>query len=262
MSVDPPDGAPGTEQGDEPERQPDTASDPRRDELARGLSRTRERIAAAARAAGRDPEGVTLVVVTKDHPAADLRRLVELGVSDVGEARQQQLRDKHSELGDLAARLTWHAIGRLQRNKARAVGRLADAVHSVDDPRLLPLLAAGADEAGRRIDCLVQVNLEEAVGEVPGRGGVPAADVDPLAAAVAAHEGLVLRGVMAVAPLDADPDEAFARLAAVADRVRSAHPGATWLSAGMSGDLESAIAHGATHVRVGTAILGSRQPAR
>lgn len=234
------------------------AGERRREEIAAGLARTRARIAAAAAAAGRDPADVHLVVVTKDHPAEDLRRLADLGVTDVGEARQQQLRDKHAELGDLAARLRWHAIGRLQRNKARAVGRLADVVHSVDDARLLPLLAAGAREAGRRLDCLVQLSLDEA----PGRGGVPAADLGQLAAAVAATEGLALRGVMAVAPLGGDPGVAFARLAEAAAELRREHPAAGWLSAGMSGDLEAAVAHGATHVRVGTAILGSRQVTR
>jgi PLP dependent protein len=235
-----------------------TTGGERRDEIAAGLARTRERIAAAAAAAGRDPAEVHLVVVTKDRPAEDLRRLAGLGVTDVGESRQQQLRDKHAELGDLAARLRWHAIGRLQRNKARAVGRLADVVHSVDDVRLPPLLAAGAGEAGRPLDCLVQVSLDAA----PGRGGVPVADVGRLAAVVAATEGLVLRGVMAVAPADADPDAAFARLAEAAENLRRDHPAAGWLSAGMSGDLEAAVAHGATHVRVGTAILGSRQVTR
>ncbi|MGF1664182.1 MAG: YggS family pyridoxal phosphate-dependent enzyme [Kineosporiaceae bacterium] len=230
----------------------------RRREIAAGLARTRERIAAAAAAAGRDPAGVHLVVVTKDHPAEDLRRLAGLGVADVGESRQQQLRDKHAELGELASSLRWHAIGRLQRNKARAVGRLADVVHSVDDVRLPPLLAAGALETGRRLDCLVQVSLDGA----PGRGGVAVPDVLPLAAAVAATEGLTLRGVMAVAPPDADPAAAFARLAEVAAALRREHPQARWLSAGMSGDLEAAVAHGATHVRVGTAILGSRQVTR
>jgi hypothetical protein len=232
--------------------------DERSGEIARGLAQTWRRISAAARDAGRDPEDVTLVVVTKDHGAPDLQRLAALGVVDVGEARQQQLRDKHAALGELAGSLRWHAIGRLQRNKARSVGRLADVVHSIDDIRLVPLVAAGALDADRETACLVQVSLDGA----PDRGGVPAAEVDRLAAAVASQEGLVLRGVMAVAPLDGDPGAAFDRLAEVADRVRGAHPGATWLSAGMSGDLEAAVVRGATHVRVGTAILGSRPPAR
>lgn len=232
----------------------------RRAEIAAGLGRTRERIAAAARAAGRDPVDVHLVVVTKDRPADDLRHLAALGVLDVGESRQQQLRDKHAALGDLATRLRWHAIGRLQRNKARAVARLAQVVHSVDDPRLLPLLAAGAAEARRPVGCLVQVSLDEP--PAPGRGGVPPAAVAGLADAVAATDGLELRGVMAVAPLGADAAAAFARLAGIAAALRRDHPSARWVSAGMSGDLEPAVAHGATHVRVGTAVLGSRQVTR
>jgi hypothetical protein len=149
-------------------------------------------------------------------------------------------------------------VGRLQRNKARAVGRLADVVHSVDDVRLLTPLAAGAQEAGTVVGCLVQVSLDED----PTRGGTSIREVGPLADAVGGTPGLELRGVMAIAPLERDPDEAFADLAVVSQRVRTGHPDAWWISAGMSGDLEAAVRHGATHVRVGTAILGSRVPGR
>lgn len=230
-------------------------------ELATALAAVRERIARAERAAGRRPGSVTLVVVTKDHPADDIRRLVDLGVTDVGESRQQQLRDKRADLGpELASRVRWHAIGRLQRNKARSVGELADVVHSVDDPRLVPLLAAGSSAVRDRLDCLVQVDLD--LPPDPERGGADPAGVGPLADLVATTPGLALRGLMAVAPLGEDPGAAFARLAGLGDGVRARHPGATWLSAGMSGDLEPAIACGATHVRVGTAVLGSRPVAR
>jgi uncharacterized pyridoxal phosphate-containing UPF0001 family protein len=151
----------------------------------------------------------------------------------------------------------WHFVGRLQRNKCRSVAGYAAAVHAVDRAELVGALAAGARRAGRPgLDVLVQVSLD---GD-PARGGALPAGLPALAAAVAAAEPLRLRGVMAVAPQAADPDEAFARLAAVADALRADHPRATAISAGMSGDLEAAIRHGATHLRIGTALLGGRPP--
>jgi len=153
-----------------------------------------------------------------------------------------------------------HFIGQAQRNKAAAIARYADVVHSVDRDRLAVALDRGAERPGRRLDVLLQVDLDPEPD--PGRGGVLPADVASLADAVAALEHLRLRGVMTVAPLGMDPEAAFAALADVVDRLRSAHPEATWVSAGMSGDLEAAVAYGATHLRVGTAILGSRPPHR
>lgn len=227
----------------------------RRAEVVSALGRVRVRVSDACAAAGRSTADVTLVVVTKTYPATDVALLASLGVRDVGEAREQELRDKHAELDPLPG-LRWHLIGRLQRNKARSVGRLADVVHSVDDERLLVPLARGAEDAGRTVQCFVQVNLDED----PRRGGVPAAGLPGLCDAVAATVGLQLAGVMAVAPLGADPDPAFARLQELSTAVVASHPGATAISAGMSGDLEQALAHGATHLRVGAAVLGSRPP--
>lgn len=223
----------------------------RREAIAANLARVRQRVAEACAAAGRDPAEVTIVAVTKTFPAADVRLLADLGVLDVGENRDQEAAPKAHELADLPLR--WHFVGQLQTNKCRSVAGYAHLVHSVDRPRLVAALSAAVRE-GHRLGCLVQVALDDA----PDRGGARAVDVPSLADAVAAAPGLELRGVMAVAPLGADPRRAFARLADVASGVRRQHPGAAIISAGMSGDLEAAIAAGATHVRVGTALLGDR----
>ena len=219
-------------------------------ELAARLAEVEARLAAACAAAGRDRSQVRLVAVSKLHPASDVALLRELGVRAFGESRDQEARDK-------AARVTgvrWHFVGGLQTNKARSVATYADVVESVDRPALVAALSAGAQRAGRELDVLVQVSLD---GD-PARGGAVAADVPALADEVAAAPGLRLSGVMAVAPLGADPAAAFARLAELAARVRQAHPEAVEVSAGMSGDLEQAIAAGSTSVRVGTALFGSR----
>jgi pyridoxal phosphate enzyme (YggS family) len=225
-------------------------------EISAGLAAVRTRVAAAARQAGRDPSDVTLVVVTKTFPATDVRLLAAQGVRDVGENRDQEAAAKAAACADLG--LHWHFVGQLQHNKARSVARYAAVVHSVDRQRLVPALQRGADEAGRRLGCLVQVGLDR----MTGRGGAPPAEVPDLADAVAVAPQLDLLGVMAVAPLGEDPAAAFARLAEVAAVVRARYPWAGWVSAGMSEDLEAAVAAGATHVRVGTAILGRRPPLR
>ena len=239
--------------------------DARRAELAERLGRLEERVAAACAAAGRDRAGVQVVVVTKTWPAADVRLLAGMGVADVGENRDQEARDKAAACADLDLR--WHFVGRLQTNKARSVARYAHWVHSVDRPGLVDALASAAVAAGRELTCLVQVSLDEEASRDArqdptggGRGGVTPQAAPALADAIAAADGLVLGGVMAVAPLGAAPEPAFARLADVAAAVRRAHPAATVVSAGMSGDLEAAVAAGATHLRVGTAVLGSRPP--
>jgi pyridoxal phosphate enzyme (YggS family) len=231
----------------------------RREDVAAGLAATRARIEAACTDAGRHPDEVTLVVVTKTFPASDVRHLYALGVRDVGENRHPEAGRKAAETADL--QLRWHFIGQLQTNKAKAVAGYAAAVHSVDRLKLVHALAAGAEAAERDLDVLVQVSLDPEE-TAAGRGGVDPHEVAPLAAAVAASRRLVLRGVMAVAPLGADPDVAFARLAETSAAVRAVHPAATWVSAGMSADLEAAVRHGATHVRVGSAILGTRPTPR
>jgi hypothetical protein len=225
----------------------------RRDELQRGLERTRARIAAACATADRSPDEVTLTVVTKFHPSEDVRLLANLGVTDVGENRHQEASAKFDACRGLPVR--WHFIGQLQTNKAAAVARYADIVESVDSLRLADALGAGAERHGRILDCLIQVDLDPSA---QGRGGVEIGGVDELAARIVGDPHLRLRGVMAVAPLGVDPSGPFEVLAGVARAVRQIAPDATWISAGMTGDLEQAILAGATHVRVGSAILGSR----
>ncbi|WP_370104278.1 YggS family pyridoxal phosphate-dependent enzyme [Streptacidiphilus sp. BW17] len=234
-------------------------------ELRSNLAAVEARIAAACAAAGRSRDEVTLVVVTKTYPASDTRLLAELGVTDVAENRDQDAAPKAEECRDLP--LEWHFVGQLQTNKVRSVLRYADRVHSVDRLRLVQALSAEVVKSGRsELGCLIQVGLESETPEGAHRGGVAPSEVDTLAESVAAAPGLRLDGVMAVAPLvgpfAGDAHGAFRRLAEIASRVREAHPAATMVSAGMSGDLEEAIAAGATHVRVGTAVLGARSTLR
>jgi len=232
----------------------------RRDELARNLEQTRERIRVAAVDAGRSPDEVALTVVTKFFPASDVMLLAGLGVTDVGENRHQEAEAKHATcLAEGLSDIRWHFIGGLQSNKAAAVARYADVVESVDRTKLVAPLARGAAESGRVVDVLVQVSLDDP-DSTGARSGVDPDQVETLAESVAAQDSLRLCGVMAVAPLGADPAPAFERLAEVASRVRAIDPAATQISAGMSGDLEAAVRAGATHVRIGSAILGMRPP--
>jgi len=255
--------------------------DPRRLELAANLRDVRDRIAAACARSGRDPDGVTLVAVTKTWPAADVVRLAGLGVADIGENRDQEAAPKAAQVAAAGARVRWHFVGQLQRNKCRSVVTYADMVHSVDGVRLARALAeasrrhrnsapgdaaagdraAGDQAAGdRMLDVLVQVSID---GD-PTRGGAVAGSTDPdreleqVVAAVAEADVLRLRGVMAVAPLEWEPARAYELLAELAGRIRAQHPAADVISAGMSGDIEEAIDYGATHVRMGTALLGMR----
>ena len=226
----------------------------RSDELAANLDAVRRRIAAACADAGRPEDDVSLVVVTKFFPASDVRILADLGVTDVGENRHQEAEAKVAECADLDLR--WHFIGGLQSNKAGAVASYADVVESVDRAKLVGPLSRGAHARGHEVDVLLQVSLDP-----PGadhRSGADPGDLDELARRVEEAGMLRLRGLMAVAPLGEEPLEAFARLAAVRADLVAQHPDATVLSAGMSGDLEAAIRHGATHVRVGSAVLGER----
>lgn len=226
----------------------------RADEVARGLELVRRRIARACEESGRDPGSVTLVVVTKFFPASDVRMLADLGVRHVGENRHQEAVTKAAECADLA--LTWHFIGGLQSNKAAAVAGYADVVESVDRVKLVTGLDRGAHQRSHEVDCLLQVSLDPP--DAHGRSGAAAETLPALAAAVDAAGSLRLRGLMAVAPLGEDPVVAFGRLARIRAEFVGEHPDALWLSAGMSADLEAAVAAGATHVRVGSAVLGPR----
>jgi pyridoxal phosphate enzyme (YggS family) len=233
----------------------EVTEDPRAAHIAANVAQVRDRMAAAAKAAGRDPGELTLVGITKTFPIEDARRLVELGVADLGENRDQDARVKARAVPEAR----WHFVGRLQRNKAASVASYAAVVHSLDRPELVRALANGVRRAERDpLDVLVQVSLDDD----PGRGGAPAGEVVALADAAAATGLLRPAGVMAVAPMDADPDAAFATLREIAGTLRAAHPDATAISAGMSGDLEAAVRNGATHLRIGTALLGGRPPLR
>ncbi|MHA7283764.1 YggS family pyridoxal phosphate-dependent enzyme [Arthrobacter sp. TMS2-4] len=244
----------------------DTPDPARARDLEDRLRAVRARISSAAAAAGRDaPE---LIVVTKYFPASDVRILAGLGITDVGENRDQEAAAKAADLQDLT--LAWHFIGQLQTNKAKSVVRYADSVHSVDR---LPLITAlgravraeqdrrsGAGmEAREDLRCFLQFTLDADAAETPsGRGGALPADAVALAEACTSTEGLQLAGVMAVAPLGADPAEAFGRLLRISAEVRAVDPAAAAVSAGMSGDLEEAVAAGTTHLRIGSDVLGPR----
>jgi len=236
----------------------------RRDELSGNLEQVRERIGAACQAAGRPADDVALIVVTKFFPPADIEALSRLGVTDIGENRDQEASAKIAALPpEVRQRIQVHFIGQLQSKKAASLGAYVDTVHSIDREKLVQALDRAAAAAGRDMGVLIQVSLDsdadsDSSSAGQGRGGIPPDGVPGLAGSVAAAQHLTFRGLMAVAPLAVDPDEAFARLATVARGIRADHPGATWISAGMSADLEAAIANGATHLRVGSAILGSR----
>jgi len=225
------------------------------DALASRLAAVDTRIVDAARAAGRDPGGITRIVVTKFHPASLITDLYRLGVRDVGENRQQELTAKSEELIALEG-LHWHFIGQAQTKKARAIRAAASLVHSVDRARLADALDRAGEDGGA-LDVLLQVNLTDD----PGRGGVAPAELEALAEhVVAGCPTLRVRGVMAVAPLDEPAGAAFARLAGYSQRLRTVVPDAEWISAGMTADFPEAIAAGATHLRIGSAITGERPP--
>jgi pyridoxal phosphate enzyme (YggS family) len=222
---------------------------------AERLAAVRERIAVAARTSGRDPGAVELVAVSKYHQAFEVRELAAAGQAAFAESRQQDLAAKQAELADLD--LVWHFIGRLQTNKATAVARTVDLLHSLDRPALVVPLARGAADRDAPLPVLLQVSLD---GD-PDRGGAPAADLPRLAALVAAEPALDLAGVMAVASPASEPGPQFDRLRRLAGDLRRDHPTATTISAGMSGDLAAAVAAGATLVRVGTALFAAPEPA-
>jgi PLP dependent protein len=222
--------------------------------LAERLEALRSSIADAAAEAGRNPAEIRLIAVTKFQPAAVVRELFELGVRDFGESRHQEARAKAAELAHLD--LTWHFVGQLQTKKARQVRAYADVIHSVDRVALVDALSDATNTADVR-DCFVQLNLTDD----PGRGGVATEDLEPLVERVVAAPGIRLLGVMAVAPLGADPRRSFAAVRAASQRVAAIDPEAVWISAGMSGDYREAILEGATHLRIGTAITGNRPAA-
>lgn len=235
-------------------------SSARRAELQENLAAVRSRIDRACAAVGRDPKSVTLIVVTKTYPVEDVRLLADLGVRNVAENRDQEASQKAAECADLP--LTWHFVGQLQTNKVRSVTDYADVIHSVDRPRLVSALSSAAQRQGRQLDCLLQIALDKESAEGAGRGGLAPTDARELATFVTEAPHLRLAGVMTVAPLSGpyagDPRAAFDRLMEISGSLRTVDPAANMVSAGMSSDLEEAVAAGATHVRVGSAVLGVR----
>ncbi|MEM6109493.1 YggS family pyridoxal phosphate-dependent enzyme [Mycobacterium sp. 050272] len=247
----------------------------RETELTHALAAVRSRLAAAAEAAGRNVGEIELLPITKFFPATDVAILSRLGCRSVGESREQEAAAKVAELTRLACasatsgqpdsrELHWHMVGRIQRNKARALSRWAHTAHSVDSPQLVTALeravTATLAEGGREhpLRVYVQVSLD---GDV-SRGGIDITTpgpLDELCAQVEESRGLELLGLMGIPPLDADPEPAFERLQSEHRRVLEAHPNAAGLSAGMSNDFEIAVKHGSTCVRVGTALLGPRR---
>lgn len=225
--------------------------------IAANLAEVRAQVAAAAQAAGRSPNDVTLVAVSKTHPAAAVRAAFAAGQREFGENRVQELVTKAAALRDLTA-LRWHMIGSLQTNKVRELLRVPGLVllHSLDRPRLADALQHELFAAGRTLDVLLQIHATDE----PDKHGCPIDEVDALLEHVLRACGaLRVQGVMAMGPLHGDPAPVFARVAALAADLRRRH-GLTLpvLSMGMSGDLQPAIAAGATHVRIGTAVFGAR----
>ncbi|GAA1041822.1 YggS family pyridoxal phosphate-dependent enzyme [Virgisporangium ochraceum] len=235
----------------------------RQEQLALNLSEQRERLAAACAAAGRSASEVTIIAVTKTYPVADVLALAALGVTDIGENRDQEAAAKAAATADAGVEVRWHFVGQLQRNKCRSVVTYADMVHSVDSVPLARALAGAADRHRERpLDVLVQVSID---GDAARGGAIegaadPEREVRAVVDEIAGSPALRLRGVMAVAPVRWEPAEAFAKLGEVAEWIRADHPDATVVSAGMSADLEQAVNAGATHVRLGGAILGNRLP--
>ena len=226
----------------------------RQNEILENLSVVQDRIIQATTTVKRSPEEITLVAVSKTYPVSDNLILQQLGISDYAENRESEGAVKSAEfsLGN-SAPARWHYQGKIQSNKIKSLANWADVIHSLDEIRYVPLLAKAVPK-GKTMEIFVQVSLDLQAG----RGGAPPSDLAFLANSVRSMSNLRLRGIMAVAPVDEDPDLAFSRLAAIHADFKAEFPDSPFLSAGMSGDFESAIIHGATHVRIGSSILGSR----
>jgi pyridoxal phosphate enzyme (YggS family) len=216
---------------------------------AERLDEVRSAIARASRLAGREPDEVTLIAVSKTHDPDSIRPLIEAGQRDFGENRVQEAQSKWPGLKEEAPGLRLHLIGRLQSNKAGDAVALFDSIHSVDRPTLIEALAAAMRKLDRRPDCFLQVNI----GDEPQKGGCAVADL-PALLDKSRDSGLPVTGLMAIPPADVESAPYFALLAKLARR--HALPG---LSMGMSADYPTAVTIGATHVRVGTALFGDRR---
>lgn len=218
------------------------------EQITANLKEVRTQIDLATSAAGRSIDEITLIAVTKTYPASDVATLLELGINDFGENRDGEGAEKSSLL-----KARWHFQGQIQSNKIVSIAKWAQVIHSIDDPGHLARLDRAMPE-GKKMEVFLQVRLDQS----PGRGGVNPDNLDSLANSAMELANIDLQGLMAVAPLGEDPESAFARLAVIHTSFCQKFPSASALSAGMSGDFHSAIAYGATHIRVGSSILGDR----
>lgn len=226
----------------------------RRYELERNLDAARTRIDAASQG-----QPVDLLVVSKTYPATDVEILNDLGQKAFGENRDQEAKRKVDEC-NIERAIRWHMIGQLQSNKLNSIARWADVIESLDRIDLIAPLERAAILADRTVEILIQINLDPL--DAPHRGGLSPQAVPEFLEELKKAPHLILGGVMGVGPnpeLGADITAAFERLANVSSTITTIHPGATAISAGMSGDLEQAIRAGATQVRLGNAILGQRE---
>ncbi len=223
-------------------------------ELQTNLQEVELDISNACFAANRNRSDVTLIAVTKTWPASDVDLLAGMGITDVGENRDQEAKPKHEEV--LAKNLTWHAIGQLQTNKAKSVAAWADVVHSVDRTDLVNALTKAVFGRETPLNVLIQANLDPNPTE--NRGGALPNELMKLAELISQSDGLHLQGIMGVAPLAGDDELAFSKLQGFASEIQNSFPEANWISAGMSGDFATALKYGATHLRIGSSILGNR----
>ena len=219
----------------------------RKEEITRNLQGVKERINRAAQSAGRDSADIELIVVTKTFPVSDIEILRDLGETNFGENRDQEAGPKAQIVS-----ATWHFQGQIQSNKIKSICGWADVIHSISSEKEILKFA----QSERKHQLFLQVSLD---GQ-EGRGGASPAELAKLADLVNASNNLELMGLMAVAPLGVEPEKAFADLAHLNQGFQHQFPNAKYLSAGMSGDFEAAIKYGATHIRVGSSILGSRSP--
>ena len=223
-------------------------------EIQGNLDRIQTRISKACSAVGRNISEITLIAVTKTYPASDVDLLKQLGIENVGENRDQEAASKKSEVKN---EFKWHFIGQLQSNKAKSVVNYAELIHSVDRLSLAKEIQKSAQGINKIQPVLIQVDLDQ-TGPDPTRGGIWPAELSELASSISQASHLDLKGLMSVAPLGENPELAFARLNEIRVGFLKEHPQAQILSAGMSDDLEAAILHGATHLRIGSALLGER----
>ena len=219
-------------------------------QIASNLKQVNENIAKAVKNAGRSIDEITLIVVTKTFPLSDLEILYELGLREFGENRDQEAVEKVDKLPN---DIKWHFQGGIQSNKLKSIATWASCIHSVDQLKYAQIISDQNIPIAKPI--FIQLSLDE---PPESRGGVDPAKLFDLALSIEKLPGVSLQGLMAVAPLTSPLSDSFARLRAIQDEFKAVYKNATYLSAGMSGDYEMAISYGATHLRIGSSILGNR----